>query len=154
MLTFRIILVAAALVCTAAQALEKTPPVSLEVVAREDVLHLRLTNNSERRIGIFKGALPWATGLMGIRLYGFVGLSRPRELEQLFLLGHNLDVIEIRAAESIDGSVDLKGVFPDFSSHFKKELIMIFWRYKPVTEELKDMPVLHGLVVLSPDGVL
>ncbi|WP_431113197.1 hypothetical protein [Variovorax paradoxus] len=150
MLIFRITLGAAALVCTAAQALEKAPPVSLDVVAREDVLHMRLTNNSDRRIGIFKGALPWATGLMGIRLYGFVGFNSPRELEQLFLLGHSLDVIEIEAGKSIDGSVDLKGVFPDFSSHFKKDPIMIFWRYKPATEDLKDMPLLHGLVVVVP----
>ena len=66
MLIFRTILVAAALVCTAAQALEKTPPVSLVIVAREDVLHMRLTNNSDRRISTYKGALPWATGLLGL----------------------------------------------------------------------------------------
>ncbi|WP_431113196.1 hypothetical protein [Variovorax paradoxus] len=147
---FRLIFFVAALACSVAWADSKTPPISLEVVAREGVLHMRLTNTSDRRISIYKGSLPWAHGILGIHLDAFAGYHAPRELEQIMIPAHDYNVIELEPQQSIDGSKKLATFFPEFATYFKKEPIMIFWRHRPVTEEPPDLPMLHGLVVLLP----
>lgn len=109
-------------------------------------LLIKYSNKSSAPLRTFKGAMPWADGVLGMQLFGYVGIENPFPLRQVYGVSGDYEEVEIAAGKEVFGELNLRDRFPELANEFRKRPIVIFWRYQPVTTELKSLPPLNGMV--------
>jgi hypothetical protein len=90
--------------------------------------------------------MPWVDGVLGMQLFGFAGIENSVPLKQIYGVADSYEEIDIAAGREVSGEVNLKERFPDLKNEFRKKPVVIFWRYQPVTAELKSLPLLNGMI--------
>lgn len=116
--------------------------VSLAIGARGPALAMTLTNVGDRTVQLMGDNLPWSRNLMGgamVQLY----VARPafQPLTKAYPMGHSTAFIPIAPGQSLNGTVELHGLFPHLQEALEnEEELMYFWAWRAIPFNNEEDP--------------
>lgn len=112
-------------------------------------LEMVLVNNSDKTVLLDQGTLPWMDNLFGIRLKIYQGDEQQESMSQIIGIQHGDAEISLKPGESITGSFDVNGRFPDLVTRLPEANHFLRWQYsvRPLSDEVA---IIESGVLLLP----
>lgn len=113
-------------------------------------LKMEILNNTADTITMYGDTLPWSENIFGAALIAKeVGVSGAT-LQQMHMLAHSMAIIKkIESQKTLQGSIKLKGRFPELSERLRKTEVVLYWNYVLRDQKNTFSTINAGAIVLQ-----